>query len=214
MRIDIQTPIPEELVQKLRVGATVNLSGVVVTGRDAAHQWLVDRFVSNAYKLDVDDKAVFTALERYLDHGVIYHCGPVVTKDESGVYHITAAGPTTSLRMEPYQEQVMQMFNLRGVIGKGGMGAKTLKACAEQPAVYFHAIGGAAALIAATVREVIGVYKLEFGMPEAMWVLRVKDLPLVVTMDSHSNSLNDQVKEASSRRLVELLGEGGIFIDR
>ncbi len=206
MRIDINTPIPDEQIRKLRVGESVFLSGIVVTARDAAHQWLIDKFVNNTVNLLVEDKAVFEALKKYLDRGVIYHCGPVVSVNESGVYHVTAAGPTTSIREEPYQADVMRLFNLKGVIGKGGMGAKTLQACAEMSAVYFHAIGGAAALIAATVQEVIGVYKLEFGIPEAMWVLRVKNLPLVVTMDSNNNSLHDRVKEASSKKLAELLG--------
>lgn len=205
MRIDIHTPIPEEQIRMLRVGECVFLSGVVVTARDAAHRWIVDKFVNSAADPSDEDRAIFESIKKYLDGGVIYHCGPIVAQDERGVYQVTAAGPTTSIRQEAYQAEVMRLFNLRGVIGKGGMGAKTLKACAEQPAVYLHAIGGAAALIAVTVQEVIGVYKLEFGMPEAMWVLRVKDLPLVVTMDSHNNSLHDQVKKTSSKKLAELL---------
>jgi fumarate hydratase class I len=117
-----------------------------------------------------------------------------------------AAGPTTSIREEVYQPEVIEHFNLRGVIGKGGMGPNTLKACQKNGAVYFHAIGGAASLIAQSVKEVIDVHKLEFGVPEAMWVIRVEDFPVVVTMDSHGESIHKQIEEKSQEKLGELLG--------
>ena len=125
---------------------------------------------------------------------------------ESGEYKFVAAGPTTSIREEPYQSEVMHHFELRGVIGKGGMGAKTLQACQDVPAAYFHAIGGAATLIAQSVEEVVGVYKLDFGVPEAIWVLKVKDFPVVVTMDAHGKSIHDEVEANSQQRLKELIG--------
>ena len=117
-----------------------------------------------------------------------------------------AAGPTTSIREEVYQPDVIRHFNLKGVIGKGGMGANTLAACAEQPAVYFHAIGGAATLIAQAVREVRDVYRLDFGVPEAMWVIEVEDFPVVVTMDSHGNSIHEQVEAVSQEKFKQLVG--------
>jgi fumarate hydratase class I len=129
-----------------------------------------------------------------------------VSKLENGKYKFVAAGPTTSIREEPYQGEVMSHFDMRGVIGKGGMGAQTLKACQEIPAVYFHAIGGAATLIAESVEEVTAVYKLEFGVPEAIWVLKVKEFPVVVTMDSHGVSIHDQVEAASKEKFKALLG--------
>ncbi len=116
-----------------------------------------------------------------------------------------AAGPTTSIREEVYQPDVIAHFNLKGVIGKGGMGPNTLKACHDQPAVYFHAIGGAASLIAQSVKEVVTVYKLEFGVPEAMWVIKVEDFPVVVTMDSHLQSIHAKVEAASQEKLKELI---------
>ena len=105
-----------------------------------------------------------------------------------------------------YEPEVIEHFNLKGVIGKGGMGPNTLRACQEYGAVYFHAIGGAASLIAQSVKEVITVYKLEFGVPEAMWVIRVEDFPVVVTMDSHGESIHQQVDAKSKEKLTELIG--------
>jgi fumarate hydratase class I len=140
-----------------------------------------------------------------LDGGVIYHCGPVVQKLDDGSWKFVAAGPTTSIREEVYQAGVIRHFNLKGVIGKGGMGANTLKACQEQPAVYFHAIGGAASLIAQTVKRVLTVHKLDFGVPEAIWVLQVEDFPVVVTMDSHGVSIHEEVEAQSKAKLAELL---------
>jgi fumarate hydratase class I len=142
-----------------------------------------------------------------LNGGLIYHCGPVVAGLDSGEYRFVAAGPTTSIREEPYQGDVMRHFNVRGVIGKGGMGPKTLAACQEVPGVYLHAIGGAASLIAQTVKRVVGVYKLDFGVPEAMWVIEVEDFPAVVTMDSHGTSLHAEVEARSKQVLDELLAK-------
>jgi fumarate hydratase class I len=124
---------------------------------------------------------------------------------DTGDYKFVAAGPTTSIREEPYQGRVMEHFNMRGVIGKGGMGPNTLKACQEIPAVYFHAIGGAASLIAQSVKKVLGVHKMEFGVPEAIWVLEVEDFPVVVTMDSHGNSIHSDIEEKSKAVLEKLL---------
>jgi len=139
-----------------------------------------------------------------LTEGVIYHCGPVVQKKED-VWTFLAAGPTTSIREEPYQAAVIEHFKLRAVIGKGGMGLRTLQACQDFGAVYLHAIGGAATLIARSVKEVITVYKYEFGVPEAFWIIRVEDFPVVVTMDSHGSSLHEQIMLQSSAQLAELL---------
>ncbi len=147
------------------------------------------------------------AIKPLLEGGVIYHCGPVVAGLDSGEYRFVAAGPTTSIREEPYQGDVMRHFNIKGVIGKGGMGAKTLAACQEVPGVYLHAVGGAASLIAQTVTRVLGVYKLDFGVPEAMWVIEVKDFPAVVTMDAHGGSQHAVVEQQSKAVLDELLAK-------
>jgi fumarate hydratase class I len=140
-----------------------------------------------------------------LKEGVIYHCGPVVSGLDTREYRFVAAGPTTSSREEPYQADVMHHFKIKGVIGKGGMGARTLAACRDVPGVYFHAVGGAATLIAQSVQRVLGVYKLDFGVPEAMWVVEVKDFPVIVTMDAHGNSLHDEVAKKSKAVLDRLL---------
>jgi fumarate hydratase class I len=196
-------PIPDEDIRALHVGDTVFLNGIIVLGRDAAHKFMVENFIRNP--VPPEEEALHAELKQLLNGGVIYHCGPVVSKDEDGKWTFVAAGPTTSIREEVYQPEVIAHFNLKGVIGKGGMGPKTLKACAEQPAVYFHAIGGAASLIAQSVKEVVTVHKMEFGVPEAMWVIRVEDFPVVVTMDSHGQSIHDQVEAQSSAKLAELI---------
>ncbi|MEJ5224071.1 MAG: FumA C-terminus/TtdB family hydratase beta subunit [Anaerolineales bacterium] len=201
----ITTPISDETIRSLRVGEPVLLSGIMVTGRDAAHKWMTETFIKKTREPQGDDLQVYEELKKLLNGSVIYHCGPVVSKDEHGEYHFVAAGPTTSIREEPYQADVMKHFNLKGVIGKGGMGAKTLKGCQEVPFVYFHAVGGAASYIAQSVVKVHGVYKMEFGVPEAMWVIEVKDFPVTVTMDSHGGSQHAVVDEHSKKVLEELL---------
>ncbi len=185
--IVLHTPISEEDIRKLKVGDVVLLNGDLFTGRDAVHRYLYD-----GGELDV------------IKGGVIYHCGPVIVK-EGDEYKVMAAGPTTSIREEPYQGEVIRRFNLRGVIGKGGMGKKTLEACQKYGAVYFHAIGGAAQIYAKTVKKVKGVYLEQFGSPEAVWHFEVENFPVVVTMDSHGNSLHEEVEKISKKKFEELL---------
>ncbi|HFQ94983.1 MAG TPA: fumarate hydrolyase [Anaerolineae bacterium] len=201
----LTVPIPDEEIRALHVGDTVYLNGIIVTGRDAAHKYMIEHFIRNE-PTDPEDIALHEKLKVLLNGGVIYHCGPVVRKNDDGSWSFVAAGPTTSIREEVYEAEVIKHFNLKGVIGKGGMGENTLKACMEQPAVYFHAIGGAATLIAQSVKEVIDVYKLDFGVPEAMWVIRVEDFPVVVTMDSHGQSIHDKVQAESEERFKQLIG--------
>ena len=191
-------------LRTLKVGESVLLSGVMITGRDAVHKWINDTFIKKTRPATLEDMEILDHLKPLLSGGLIYHCGPVVSGLDTKEYRFVAAGPTTSIREEPYQGDVIQFLNLRGVIGKGGMGLKTLKACQEAPAVYFHAIGGAASLIAECVTDVIGVYKLEFGVPEAIWVIHVKDLPVIVTMDAHGSSLHSSVR-ANSKGVLERL---------
>ncbi len=201
----INLPIDDETIRSLKVGEPVLLTGVMVTGRDNVHKWMIETFIKKTRQPTEDDLMVYEAIKPLLKGGVIYHCGPVVAGLETKEYRFVAAGPTTSSREEPYQGDVMRHFNIKGVIGKGGMGAKTLAACQEVPGVYFHAVGGAASLIAQTVKKVIGVYKLEFGVPEAMWVIQVVDFPAVVTMDAHGSSQHAVIEEQSRAALEELL---------
>lgn len=179
----ISLPITEEQARNLHIGDSLLLSGTMITGRDAAH------------KLMLEKKPEF--LKPYLENSIIYHCGPVVKK-EGDSYRFIAAGPTTSIREEPYQSAVMAHYKVRGVIGKGGMGDKTLQGLKETGAVYLHATGGAAPLLAQCVTQVKEVFFLEeFGVPEAMWVIEVKDFPVLVTMDSHGGSLHKELGQSS-----------------
>jgi tartrate/fumarate subfamily iron-sulfur-dependent hydro-lyase beta chain len=202
---NLSIPIPDDQIRQLKVGDSVSLSGVIITGRDTVHKWMIDTFIKKTRQLQGDDLEVYQAIKPLLDGGAIYHCGPVVAGLDTGDYRFVAAGPTTSIREEPYQGDVMHHFNLKAVIGKGGMGKKTLAACHEVPGVYLHAIGGAASLIAQSVQRVIDVHKLEFGVPEAMWVIEVKDLPVVVTMDAHDSSIHAEVETQSTVELEKLL---------
>src|SRR5262245_59942366 len=186
--IRLETPLLEADVRKLRAGDMVLLSGMVFTGRDEVHKYL-----HKGGDLPV------------LRDGVIYHCGPVVL-EQGGTYRVVAAGPTTSIREEPYQAGVIERFGVKAVIGKGGMGPKTLEACKKHGCVYLHAIGGAAQIYARCVEGVDGVYLEQFGSPEAVWQLRVRDFPAVVTMDSHGRSLHQEVADVSKGRLQSVLG--------
>lgn len=200
----LTVPISEAVIRDLSVGEPVALNGVIVTGRDAAHKYMIENFVSTGGLPPSAEKPLYNILRELLMEGVIYHCGPVVKQDQ-GIWSFVAAGPTTSIREEPYQADVIRHFGVRAVIGKGGMGAKTLQACQERGAVYLHAIGGAASLIAQSVTEVLAVHKMDFGVPEAFWVIRVNDFPAVVTMDSKGNSLHQQIKDQSSAKLSRLI---------
>lgn len=202
---ELTIPLQDEVVRSLKVGDPVSLNGVMITGRDVVHKWLIENFIRKTREPDAGDLKVYADLKSILNGGVIYHCGPVVSGVDTRQYKFVAAGPTTSIREEPYQAEVMQHFNIKGVIGKGGMGKKTLEGCRNVPGVYLHAIGGAATLIAQSVVQVKGVYKLEFGVPEAIWVIEVKDLPVVVTMDAHGNSLHEDVEKQSGLVLEKLL---------
>lgn len=180
----LEAPITEEQIRSLKVGDVVRINGIMYTGRDAIHHHLME------HEAPVD-----------LNGQIIYHCGPVMLKDEEGKWHVKAAGPTTSIREEPYQGDVMKKFGIRAVIGKGGMGPKTLQALREHGGVYLNAIGGAAQYYADCIESVEGVDLLEFGVPEAMWHLKVNGFKAVVTMDSHGNSLHEDVEKSSLEKL-------------
>ncbi|MGC8793380.1 MAG: FumA C-terminus/TtdB family hydratase beta subunit [Bryobacteraceae bacterium] len=187
--IVLRTPLTEEAVRALKVGDVVLINGEIFTGRDAVHAYLM----KNAPPVE-------------LNGAIIYHCGPVMLKQ--GEEWITkAAGPTTSAREEPYQGEIIRRYGLRGVIGKGGMGPRTAEAMKECGAVYLHAIGGAAQFYARAVEKVLGVYLMEFGIPEAMWYLKVKDFLCIVTMDAHGNSLHAGLEEESGK-ILATLGNG------
>lgn len=183
----LEAPLDEAAIRGLRVGDVVLVSGRAYTGRDAVHHHLM------AHEPPVD-----------LRGGVIYHCGPVVAKQPDGSWRVTAAGPTTSIREEPFQADIIGRYGVRVVIGKGGMGAKTLAGLQQHGAVYLNAIGGAAQFYARCIERVDGVSLSEFGTPEAMWHLWLKDFPAIVTMDAHGNSLHKDIEQASAKALAEL----------
>ena len=210
----VNIPISDEVIRELKVGEPLLLSGVMMTGRDTVHKWMIETFIKKTREPQGDDLEVYEAIKPLLEQGVIYHCGPVVAGLDTKEYKFVAAGPTTSIREEPYQADVMKHFNAKGVIGKGGMGPKTLAGCRDVPFVYLHAIGGAASYIAQSVQKVLGVYKLDFGVPEAMWVIEVKDFPVVVTMDAHGNSQHAVIEEKSKQVLDELLTASSKFSSR
>ncbi|WP_196803598.1 MULTISPECIES: fumarate hydratase [Bacillaceae] len=184
--VTLQAPITEEQIRDLKVGDVVKINGMMYTGRDAIHKYLS----TNDSPVDLNGQ-------------VIYHCGPVMLKDAEGQWHVKAAGPTTSIREEPYQGDIMKRFGIRAVIGKGGMGPKTLKALGEHGGVYLNAIGGAAQYYADCIKGVEGVDLMNFGIPEAMWHLRVEGFTAVVTMDSHGNSLHEEVDKSSLEKLAK-----------
>jgi fumarate hydratase class I len=181
--VALNAPLSEADVRSLKVGDIVLVSGRMFTGRDAVHSYLMK------HEPPVD-----------LRGSVLYHCGPVVVKEAAG-WRVTAAGPTTSIREEPYQGDIIKRYGVRAVIGKGGMGAKTLAAMKEHGAVYLNAIGGAAQFYARSITGVDGVSLIEFGTPEAMWHLTVDAFPAIVTMDAHGNSLHKDVEQKSARHL-------------
>lgn len=182
----LEAPLTAEQMRALKVGDVVLIRGEMYTGRDAVHAHLM----KNPPPVD-------------LNGAILYHCGPVMLK-ENGKWVVKAAGPTTSIREEPYQADVLRKYGVKAVIGKGGMGSKTLAALKETGAVYLNGIGGAAQFYARTVKEVQDVYLLEFGIPEAMWKLRVHNFAAIVTMDAHGNSLHADVEAATLKELEAL----------
>ncbi len=185
--IRLEPPLSEEKVRALKVGDVVLINGPMVTGRDAAHHYLLD----HDSPLDM--------------HGaILYHCGPVMLK-EGDHWRVNAAGPTTSIREEPYEADIIRRFGVRAVMGKGGMGPKTGAALKEYGAVYLHAIGGAAQFYAQCLPKVHAVHLLEeLGIPEAMWVFEARNFPAIVTMDSHGNSLHADVSAATGAELEKV----------
>jgi fumarate hydratase class I len=194
--VKLELPVTAERIRELRVGDEVLVSGRLVTARDAAHRHLV--------------RSVDARVRALVEGSFVYHCGPVVAQDPAtGGWRFVAAGPTASLRAEPWQAEVIARYGIRGVIGKGGMGARTLAALREHGAVYLHAVGGLAVTLARRVTQVHGVHLLdELGVTEAIWDVEVKDFPAVVTMDAHGDSLHARAAEGGATSPASPSGGG------
>lgn len=193
----LKTPITEQDVRKLNVNDVIYITGTMITARDAAHRRALE--IHNERKklpLDLQGLAVF-------------HCGPIVKKEDDK-WIIVAAGPTTSTRMDIFEDEFIKNFKVRVVIGKGGMGKRTTDAMKKYGAVYGAFTGGAAVLAAKAVKNVKSVEWYDLGMPEAMWVMEVEDFgPLTVAIDSHGNNLFQNVMkkvEQSKQKIYEKLG--------
>jgi len=198
-RINLRTPISEDEIRRVRAGDIIYLTGIVVTARDAAHK-RIHQYLAEGKNLPFN-----------LNGLALFHSGPLAKKT-NGEWIILAAGPTTSMRMEEYEHEVIEKLRPKLIIGKGGMGEKTRRALMEHGAAYATFTGGAAVLAAKYIKRAIGVEWMDLGMPEAVWTLEVEGFgPLIITMDSYGNSLTEKViREAEERRRNIILGRKGI----
>ena len=188
----LKTPLSEDDVRALKVGDTVKLSGSIFAARDRAHKYLIEEATPETLDFDLKGAA-------------LYHCGPLVRRN-NGDFELVVAGPTTSNRMNPYEPEVIAKYGIRAIIGKGGMDDRTLGALGEFGCAYLAAVSGAAVVLARYVKRILNVYKLEeFGMPECFWEFDVDGLSTIVTMDTHGGSIHKLVEEASSDRLRRLI---------
>ena len=192
LRLNI--PLSSAELRSLKAGDIVSLNGIIVTGRDMVHKYLVEK---KPRKEDIPFD---------LTGAVLYHCGPVMQKTAEG-YKAVAAGPTTSMRVELYEAAVIREYGIRGIMGKGGMGTGTLEALKETGSVYFQTVGGAAVYLADRIKKTLNVWKLEeFGPTEAMWLFEIEDFPAIVTMDSHGNNIHSEIEKRSFEIFSELIG--------
>jgi tartrate/fumarate subfamily iron-sulfur-dependent hydro-lyase beta chain len=190
----LKLPLSKDDALSLHIGDMVLISGQMVTGRDKVHKFLFN------------EKPPPEQIPFNLKGTVLYHCGPIIKKTPLG-FRFIAGGPTTSMRVEMYEDQVIDHYGIRGIMGKGGMGDRTLKALKKSGCVYFNTIGGAGAYLADRIKNVAAVWKLEeFGMAEAMWLLDVADFPAIVTMDAHGRSFHAEVEKKSYKEFRKLVG--------
>ena len=177
------TPILESEVNRLKVGDIAYISGNIFTARDEAHHRALG-WANRGKELPLNIKGL-----------PMYHCGPLVDQN-NGIWKIISAGPTTSIRMEIFESEFIRLFNIPLIIGKGGMGKRTTEAMMKYGAAYLAFTGGAGALAAQSINSVLDVAWLDLGIPEAMWSLNVECFgPLIVTIDSHGNNLNESLNE-------------------
>jgi fumarate hydratase subunit beta len=193
----LKTPISEEEIRKLKVNDVLYVTGTIVTARDAAHKRALEYFKEGK------------ALPINLEGLAVFHCGPIVKKEDDK-WIVVAAGPTTSTRMDQFEDEFLKNFKVRVIIGKGGMGKRTTDAMKKHGAVYGAFTGGAAVLAAKAIKHVKALEWADLGMPEALWILEVKEFgPLTVAIDSHGNNLFEEVKnkvEETKAKVYEKLG--------
>jgi tartrate/fumarate subfamily iron-sulfur-dependent hydro-lyase beta chain len=196
MEYHLKTPVPEAEIRKLKMGDLVYVTGTVITARDEAHLKALELH-EKGEKPPVDFKGVG-----------IFHSGPIMKKVE-GEWTVVAAGPTTSARMEIFQDKFIETFRPAIIVGKGGMGNRTSKACQTFGCVYGAFTGGAALLAARGIKIVRDVFWLEeLGMPECLWVYEVEDFgPMIVTIDTHGNNMTKNVKEQVTARMDKIMAE-------
>jgi tartrate/fumarate subfamily iron-sulfur-dependent hydro-lyase beta chain len=189
----LNLPLTKQNIFLLKAGDMVLINGTLITGRDRVHKYLFNKRPSKK-ELPIN-----------IEGTILYHCGPIVRKTKKG-FELIAGGPTTSMRVEMYEHQIISGYGLGGIMGKGGMGKQTLNALKKNGSVYFHTIGGAAVYLADRVKRVVDVWKLEeFGATEAMWVLEVEEFPAIVTMDAHGGSLHEEIENKSFKEFKRLL---------
>jgi len=207
----LHTPISDEDILSLHVGDMVEITGIGITARDTAHKYMVEVLINKKVNLTEEDIRIYNDLKATLRGGFIYHSGPIVRRDGEK-WRFLASGPTTSIRIEAYQPRVIEEFGVKVIIGKGGMGELTLEACKRHRAVYLHGVGGAGVLNAEAVVEVMDVFKKdEFGLPEAIWKIRVEKFTGIVTMDAHGNNLYRDIQKKTEEVFQDLLKKPAIM---
>ena len=197
MEHHLKTPVPEKEIRNLRAGDLIYITGTVITARDEAH----------LKALELHEKGEAPPVD-FKGNGV-FHCGPIMQKDDGGEWRVVAAGPTTSARMEIFQDEFIKVYRPSVIIGKGGMGKRTAKACQEYGCVYGAFTGGAALLAARGIKKVRNVFWLEeLGMPECLWIYDVENFgPMIVTIDTHGGNLTADVGAKVAERRDQLIKE-------
>jgi tartrate/fumarate subfamily iron-sulfur-dependent hydro-lyase beta chain len=193
----LKTPISEEQIRKLKVNDTIYITGIMVTARDQAHRRALE-LAKKGEKIPIDLKGL-----------AVFHCGPIVKK-EGDKWIAVAAGPTTSTRMDIFEDEFIKTFGVRVVVGKGGMGKRTTEAMQKHGAVYGAFTGGAAVLAARAIKNIRTVEWFDLGVPEALWIFEVEEFgPLTVSIDSHGNNLFEDIKkqvEENKKQIYAKLG--------
>jgi len=193
----LKTPISEEDVRKLKVNDVIYITGTIVTARDSAHKRALE-FFKERKKIPINLQGL-----------AVFHCGPIVKKEDDK-WTVVAAGPTTSTRMDLFEDEFIKAFKVRVVIGKGGMGRRTTDGMKKYGAVYGAFTGGAGVLAAKAIKNVKSVEWFDLGMPEALWIMEVENFgPLIIAIDAHGNNMFEDVQkqvEENKQKIYERLG--------